>query len=292
MTSESPAALAVHPLLALVGVLLCALCLPAGALDLPQQRATPGGVAKIGLGASAQAPHATFNGVPVLVVREAAQWTTVVGIPLAAVPGVANLNVQRDSAPDAVMPFEIKPFRYAEQRLKVAPGHVDLSAEDTASYERERAHINQVIATFSDAEPAVMQLRQPAKGRRSSSFGLRRVFNGQSRNPHSGMDIAAPTGAPVLAAAAGVVIDTGDYFFNGNTVWLDHGSGFVTMYCHLSSIQVKLGDRVIAGTTLGRVGATGRVTGPHLHWSVSLNRAMVDPSLFLRASRQEPAARR
>ena len=281
MTSESPASLAVHPLRTLVGLLLCDLCFPSGALDLPRQRATPGGVAKIGLGASAQAPHATFNGVPVLVVREAAQWTAVVGITLASVPGVANLNVQRDSAPDAVMPFEIKPFRYAEQRLKVAPGHVDLSAEDAARYERERAHINQVIATFSDAEPAVMQLRQPAKGRRSSSFGLRRVFNGQSRNPHSGMDIAAPQGAPVLAAAAGVVIDTGDYFFNGNTVWLDHGSGFLTMYCHLSSIQVKPGDQVSTGTTLGRVGATGRVTGPHLHWSVSLNRAMVDPSLFL-----------
>jgi len=292
MTSESLGSLAARALRTLVGLLLCALSFSSGAMDLPQQRFTPGGVAKIGLGASAQAPHATFNGVPVLVVREAAQWTAVVGIPLAAVPGVANLNVQRDGAQDAVMPFEIKPFRYAEQRLKVAPDHVDLSAEDTARYERERAHINQVIATFSDAEPAVMQLRQPAKGRRSSSFGLRRVFNGQSRNPHSGMDIAAPTGAPVLAAAAGVVIDTGDYFFNGNTVWLDHGSGFLTMYCHLSSIQVKLGDRVIAGTTLGRVGATGRVTGPHLHWSVSLNRAMVDPSLFLRASRQEPAARR
>lgn len=268
----------------MVGLCCCLLSWPAGAIELPEQRVTPGGVAKIGLGAWSRAPHASFNGVPVLVVKEPAQWMAVVGIPLAAVPGRVSLSVKRDGAPDTDMEVEVRPFRYAEQRLKVAPGHVDLSAEDLARYQRERAHTNQVMATFSEAQPASLRLLQPTDGPRSSSFGLRRVFNGQSRSPHSGMDIAAHSGAPVRAAAAGVVIDTGDYFFNGNTVWLDHGSGFLTMYCHLSAIDVKTGDRVGAGTLIGQVGATGRATGPHLHWSVSLNRAMVDPLLFLPSS--------
>ena len=260
---------------------LCAAAFAAQAIELPRQRLAPGGVARIALGSSADAPSANFNGVPLMVVRDGTQWTALVGIPLAAKPGAAGIEVQPHDGAATRAPFAIKPYAYAEQRLKVAPGQVDLSKQDLTRYERERVHLAEVVAAFSPTPPAALLLRQPVPGVRSSSFGLRRVFNGQSRNPHSGMDIAAPQGTPVLAPAAGRVIDTGDYFFNGNTVWLDHGAGLLTMYCHLSAINVKPGDEVAVGAQLGAVGATGRATGPHLHWAVSLNRAMVDPALFL-----------
>ena len=259
----------------------CLASATAHAIDLPQARHAPGGVARIELGTGAQAPHASYNGVPLLVVQDGTEWVAVLGIPLAATPGAAQLKVRRSGEADDAVPFMIDRFEYAEQRLNVAPGHVDLSKQDQARYERERVHLAAVAATRTAVPPEGLQMRAPTAGPRSSSFGLRRVFNGQPRNPHSGMDIAAPLGTPVVAPAPGRVIDTGNYFFNGNTVWLDHGAGLLTMVCHLSAISVKVGDTVAAGAPIGAVGATGRVTGPHLHWSVSLNRAMVDPALFL-----------
>jgi murein DD-endopeptidase MepM/ murein hydrolase activator NlpD len=251
------------------------------AATLPVDRRVPGGVALLPLRAHAQRPKAWSGELPALVAGDAAGWIAVVGIPLAATPGPARLRWQAAHAAPVDLPYRIAPHRYAEQRLKVAPGTVDLSPADQARYERERAHLQAVIATVSEPVPAALRFQAPVDGRRSGSFGLRRVFNGQARNPHSGMDIAAPTGTAVRAPAAGTVIDCGDYFFNGNTIWLDHGGGLLTMMCHLQTIEVAEGDGVEVGQRIASVGATGRATGPHLHWSVSLNRAMVDPALFI-----------
>ena len=258
------------------------LCAPhADALELPRARSVPGGVALVDLGPALVAPQASVDGVPVLVSGRPGGWTAVVGIALDVEPGERVLEVRREGAPPESVRFAVTPVRYAEQRLKVAPGKVDLSAQDLARHERERVRSAEVIATWSAAAPETLRLQPPVPGRRSGSFGLRRVFNDQPRKPHSGMDIAAPTGTPVVAPAAGRVIDTGDYFFNGHTVWLDHGNGLLSLYCHLSRCDVKAGDVVATGARIGAVGATGRVTGPHLHWSVMLNRTMVDPALFL-----------
>jgi murein DD-endopeptidase MepM/ murein hydrolase activator NlpD len=266
--------------------LACALAMvcaaPALALELPQQRIVPGGVATLNLGPAPSPPQAQAGGVPVMVVGEPGGWFAVLGIALSAQPGAGAISVRHAGKPATTLRYRVEAKQYAQQELKVPQKTVDLSKEDLARYEREREHQNQVIATFSATPPAQLLLRQPTPGPRSSSFGLRRVFNGQARSPHSGMDIAAEVGTAVVAAADGRVIDTGDYFFNGHTIWIDHGAGLLTMYCHLSAIDIKPGDRVAAGERIGAVGATGRVTGAHLHWSVSLNRAMVDPALFMR----------
>ena len=253
--------------------------------------AVPGGIASLALGPSPTPPTVTLRDgaedVPVLVLGDVRGWTALVGIALATVPGPAQVTVQRDAGPQTIL-FVVRPKQYPVQKLTVAPGQVNLSKGDTARADQERAHIAKVIATFSEPLPrttaqGALLMRAPVPGRRSSSFGLRRVFNGEARSPHSGMDIAAAQGTPVLAPLPGRVIDTGNYFFSGNAVWLDHGGGLISLMGHLSAIDIKPGDVVQSGDRLGAVGATGRATGPHLHWGVLLNRCMVDPALFLKA---------
>jgi len=249
--------------------------------DLPHENAVPGGVKIIRLDARGTTmPYVDTDGHRALVIEDASNWVAVIGIPLSAPLGMRQVIVHGANGRQEIE-FSVSDKRYASQALKVAPGQVNLSAADLARVNEEKTRIDHALSRWTEPPPDSLRLTQPVPGPRSSSFGMRRIFNGESRNPHSGMDIAAPSGTPVLAPIAGTVVDTGAYFFNGNTVFVDHGRGLISMYCHLSAIDVKPGQRLTAGTRIGAVGMTGRATGPHLHWGLSLNRAWVDPELFL-----------
>jgi murein DD-endopeptidase MepM/ murein hydrolase activator NlpD len=250
-------------------------------MGMPRASVVPGGVAVVDVGAASQPrPEVSFGNHRVLTVVDGGRYKAIVGIALATEPGQYTLSVKSG---DAMRPITLKvaPKKYREQKLTVPEKQVNLSPEDEARVAAEQKRLRALFDAPSDAVPVTLALSVPVNGPRSSSFGLRRVFNSQPRNPHSGMDIAAGTGTPILAPAEGTVVDVGNYFFNGNNVVIDHGGGFVTMYCHLSAFAVQAGDVVRTGQVIGKVGATGRVTGPHLHFGVMLNGAWVDPALFL-----------
>ncbi|WP_422393627.1 peptidoglycan DD-metalloendopeptidase family protein [Achromobacter veterisilvae] len=246
----------------------------------------PGGVAVLGLGDAERAPEVTFQGRRVLVVREEGrQWIAVVGIPLSAKPGEQQVSVG-DGQGRRKLSFRVGAKEYAAQRITLKnQRQVEPNPDDMKRIEREMAEQSAANRGYrAGVIPSNLLLDRPVDGGRlSSPFGLRRFFNGQERNPHSGLDFAVPAGTPIKAPAAGTVVLVGDYFFNGKTVFLDHGQGFVSMFCHMSAIDVKVGDEVPRGGVVGKVGATGRATGPHLHWNVSLNDARVDPAIFIGA---------
>ena len=269
-------------------LLLAALFLPLTATaELPQSSPVPGGVAVVPLALKDNfVPTVLFNGQRVLTVRVHQQWQAVVGVPLTLAPGMHTLKI-RHGATQTQTSFRVSPKKYETQHLTITnKRHVEPSAEDQTRIARDNEIINRTFATWSETLADTLRFDTPAKGPFSSRFGLRRILNKQPRQPHSGLDIAAPEGTPVTAPAAGLVLETGDFFYTGNTIFLDHGQGLVSMYIHLSRADVEKGMRVTRGQRIGLVGKTGRTTGAHLHWAVSLNNTRVDPMLFL-----SPAAR-
>jgi murein DD-endopeptidase MepM/ murein hydrolase activator NlpD len=217
-----------------------------------------------------------------MVLRTEGRWQAVVGIPLGAQPGIHHLEVAAAKKTRRI-PFTVKDKQYATQRLTITDRRkVEPTPEDLARIEQENKKISAALATWNDAGVIPVGFSLPVgDGRPGNSFGMRRIFNGQARKPHSGMDISADSGTPVLSPAPGTVIMTGDYFFTGNSVFVDHGQGLITLYCHLDQIQVQPGQALERGDRIGKVGMTGRATGPHLHWGVSLNQVSVNPALFL-----------
>ena len=247
--------------------------------------AAPGRVARVRLGKADEAPKAWLDGARLLVEREPNEWVALAGIPLSAkVRSTLSVEVAYAGERRETRAIRIVGRRYAVQHLSVAPDQAELPPEQLERYEQEREHLKQVLRTFTEAGPASLALKPPVEGRRSGTFGLRRVINGMVRSPHGGMDIAAPEGTPIAAAAAGRVLDTGEYLFLGRTVVLDHGQGLLSLYAHMSEVDVSAGNTVAPGATLGKVGMTGRATGPHVHFSVYLNGTAVDPAIFLPTS--------
>ena len=238
----------------------------------------PGGIVIEDLGPASQpAPAVEFDGKRVMTMRDGDRWKAVIGVPLGVESGPLQFTVDA-----AEVTVTVGDHAYAEQRLTVK--NQSYVTPDQAQLDRigkERRIIDAALNNFREVPVEGIDLAAPVEGRRSSSFGLRRFFNDQPRSPHKGMDIAAASGTPIKAPRAGVVTATGDYFFNGDTVIVDHGQGYVTMYCHLSEIAVEEGQAVSTGETIGAVGATGRVTGPHLHFGTYLNGTAVDPAIFL-----------
>ena len=245
----------------------------------PDHAPWPGGIAVIDVGpAEAPRPIVEFDERRVLVTQNAGRWLAAVGIPLDAQPG--ELSIRVNTARDVT--FEVREHAYAEQRLTVKnKKYVSPDEAELERIGRERRIIDAALGNWRDVDVARLALAAPVDGPRSSSFGLRRFFNDQPRAPHKGMDIAATEGTVIAAPGKGIVAATGDYFFNGKTVIIDHGQGFVTMYCHLSEIGVDEGQQLETGEPIGAVGATGRVTGPHLHFGTYLNGSAVDPALLL-----------
>lgn len=256
--------------------------LHSSAAPLPAEARVPGGIALIPLGpTTATAPQVRYRNRPVMVVENGRGWTAVVGIPLTAKTGRHTLTIRDSGANDRKLSFDVADKQYLEQHLTLKNKRmVNPTKEDLARIRGDQQRSREAFRHWQPLTTVDTRFTNPVGGILSSPFGKRRFFNKQPRKPHSGIDIAAATGTPVVAPTAGVVVESGNYFFNGNTLFLDHGQGLVTMYCHLDGIDVAVGERVAKGQPIARVGATGRVTGPHLHWSVSLNDARVDPLLF------------
>jgi murein DD-endopeptidase MepM/ murein hydrolase activator NlpD len=253
-------------------------------IPLPRDTRVPGGLAVLDLGSGEASPGAVYFGqYRAPVVRTSQGWKALVGLPLATEPGRRTVKLVTPAPDDAdrEIAFDVAAKVYATQKLTVEPRKADPLPEDLKRIDAEDERTERALSTYSEELTPTWAWAAPVPGPQSDSYGKRRVFNGLPRKPHSGMDIAAPTGTPIRSPAAGRIVESGDFFFNGNTVFVDHGQGVLTLYCHLSRIDVKPGDLVQEGDVLGLVGATGRVTGAHLHWGVSVNRAMIDPALLL-----------
>jgi murein DD-endopeptidase MepM/ murein hydrolase activator NlpD len=219
------------------------------------------------------------------------RWLAIVGVDLDSRPGDHAVDVTfayEDGRTRVVRePVIVNAGQYPTTELQVEERYVELSPEDQARADREAAETSAIYDRFTPERYWSDAFQVPVPGAKDGrNFGHRRVFNGQPRAPHSGADLRATTGTPIHAANRGRVVLAKDLFFSGNAVYIDHGHGLYTTYLHLSRIDVAVGDMVEQGEQIGLAGATGRVTGAHLHWGVRLVDARVDPFSLIRLGPQ------
>ncbi|MFW2440428.1 MAG: peptidoglycan DD-metalloendopeptidase family protein [Arenicellales bacterium] len=248
------------------------------------ESSVPGGVTIVDLGlASEPQPQARFGSKRIMVIQQDGKWKGLVGLSLKTLPGdyIVSYKTGETSKSDNEIAVKVLPKTYPEQRIKMKQKkYVSPNKEQLERINKEKKHMGKLFKIWRETDVSI-DLSWPVDGTVSSPFGLKRFFNDQPRNPHSGLDIAAPEGTDIVLPSDGNIIDTGDYYFNGNTVFVDHGQGMISMFNHMSKITARKGDKLKRGDKIGEVGKTGRVTGPHLHWSLNLNQTRVDPMLFL-----------
>ena len=216
---------------------------------------------------------------------EAAGYLGLIGIDMQDAPGTYELavTIRKGEQPATHLSYHVlvTKEKFAVEHLKLPKDKVDLDEKTLARWKSEQEQVRQALADNSALRLWQSGFVEPVSGKRTGIFGSVRIMNGQPRNPHNGEDIGAPLGTDVAVTNDGVVRLTVDHVFSGRGVFVDHGLGFYSMYFHLSEILVKDGDLVKAGQIIGKVGATGRATGPHLHWGVKLNGARVNPYALL-----------
>ena len=216
--------------------------------------------------------------------RTPTTWRGLVGLDVEQPPGPLDLVVGGTPASgpplSRTVTLTIAPSTFNERHLTVAPRYVEPPASALPRIEREAKALRAIYDAVS-TERAPGHFVAPVNHRRSSPFGSRSIFNGVPRERHSGLDFASPSGAVIRAPAAGRIALVGPLYFTGNTVVIDHGEGLYSILAHLQRASVREGQLVVQGETIGLVGATGRATGPHLHWSVRLGGTRVDPASVL-----------
>lgn len=223
--------------------------------------------------------------------KNRAVFSSLIGIDLDEVPGEKTiiLNIADAKGDSSKMPvkFTVSKKDFPVQHLTLPSNMVFLSPESLARVKREKASVDRLWDLPAVEKKWKKTFIMPVRGTVLSPFGVRRFINNAPRSPHTGIDLRAKAGTPVLASSDGIVAMISELFFAGKAVFLDHGMGIITMYFHLSEVHVKEGEKVAQGQILGRVGQTGRASGPHLHWGIRINGSRIDPLSLVSVFKEE-----